>query len=83
MKTLMKWHYQNLMVFVFSWFIITALSPTLLPAAEGYEPQQDLTASDVLPKSFFESDLYQVDPKVKNDGLMNKYLFGHVKAWQL
>ena len=52
-------------------------------AAEGYEPQQDLTASDVLPKSFFESDLYQVDPKVKNDGLMNKYLFGHVKAWQL
>ncbi len=42
-------------------------------AAEQYEPQQVLKATDVLPKSFFESDLYKVDQKVKNDGLMNTY----------
>ena len=46
---------------------------TAAHAVEGYEPQQDLKASGVLPKSFFESDLYKVDQKVKNDGLMNTY----------
>ncbi len=44
-----------------------------LHAAEGYEPPQTLRASDVLPKSFFESDLYTIDQQVQNDGLMNTY----------
>jgi hypothetical protein len=63
--------HRKLAVLFFSISIIL-LSIGFLNAAE-YEPAQTLKASDVLPKSFFKSDLYKVDQKVKNDGLMNTY----------
>lgn len=54
-------------------FLLIGVSADVAFAAKEYEPQQDLKATDVLPKPFFESDLYKVDQKVKNDGLMNTY----------
>ena len=49
-------------------FTETLSSPTY--AAEKYEPQQVLKASDILPKSFFESDLYKVDQSFFTSGLL-------------
>ena len=54
-------------------FCALSMFPGAANATERYEPQQVLKATEVLPKSFFESDLYKVDQKVKNDGLMNTY----------
>lgn len=73
MKSLLKWNCQVWMVFVSSWFILTPLNPTILAATEWYEPPTILKATDILPRSFFESDLYKVNEKVINDGLMNTY----------
>ena len=50
-------------------------------SVKEYETQQVLNATNVLPKSFFQSDLYKVDTQVINDGLMNN-LYGYLKAWQ-
>lgn len=53
------------------WMIMSCTG--LLYAAQEYEPLQVLNTADVLPKFFFESDLYTIDQQVKNDGLMNTY----------
>ena len=49
------------------------LFPMALYAAYDYEPAGTLIASDILPESFFTSDLYKVGQQVNNDGLMNTY----------
>ncbi len=49
------------------------LFPMALNAADDYEPAGTLVASDILPESFFTSDLYKVGQQVNNDGLMNTY----------
>ncbi len=62
-----------LILFTVSCSIFTGIFSSPTYASEKYEPQQVLKASDILPWSFFESDLYKVDQKVINDGLMNTY----------
>ena len=52
---------------------VAILFPAALYAAEDYEPARTLVASDILPESFFTSDLYKVGQQVNNDGLMNTY----------
>ncbi len=73
MKSILKWDYQIWMAVVFSCVILTPLHPVPLAAAEGYEPPAILKATDILPKSYFESSLYKVNEKVTNDGLLNTY----------
>jgi hypothetical protein len=72
MKILPPQMCQKLAILIFS-SSIAVLCTGSLHAGEGYELSQDLKATAVLPKTFFESDLYNVDQKVKNDGLMNTY----------
>jgi hypothetical protein len=52
---------------------LTLLCAGSLYAGEAYEPPGELKASDILPEVFFNSELYKVEERVKNDGLMNTY----------
>ena len=57
-----------LVTIICSIFTGTLSSPTY--AAEKYEPQQVLKASDILPKTFFESEMYKVGQSFLTNGLL-------------
>jgi len=54
-------------------FLLVALAAQSIHASSEYEGPPNLKASEVLPKSLFESDHYKIDQNVHNDGLVNTY----------
>ena len=69
-----KWtlYHPTLMTFVLASALSTWFSP-VIEASEFTQPPVTLDAQNVLPKNLLQGENYKVEPKVKNDGLINNY----------